>query len=139
MSRPLVHVYLNASRTKAAEGQPLNAGISGAAALRELEKANGPGNLKDPTGVVVTSDEQNLPEGEYLFIPAGEADLHNAASESLVLVHHLQWLKVWHSAKAAFAMNPPSQQGSLQRDVHLRASSIAKMPGLLTYACVTHG
>ncbi|KAK9863740.1 hypothetical protein WJX84_009634 [Apatococcus fuscideae] len=39
-------------------------------ALTGLEKANGPGNLKDPAGVFVSSDDQNLPEGDYVFIPA---------------------------------------------------------------------
>ena len=94
MSRPLVHVYLDNSKTKAAGGQPLYAGISGAAALKELEKANGPGNLKDPAGVFVSSDDQNLPGGDYLFIPAGEPAhrMHNLATELLVLVHNLHWL-----------------------------------------------
>ncbi|KAK9863738.1 hypothetical protein WJX84_009634 [Apatococcus fuscideae] len=41
-------------------------------ALTGLEKANGPGNLKDPAGVFVSSDDQNLPEGDYVFIPAGK-------------------------------------------------------------------
>ena len=90
-----MHIYLDDSKTKAAGGQPLYAGISGAAALTELEKADGPGNLKDPAGVFVSSDDQNLPEGDYVFIPAGEPThrMQNPATELLVLVHHLHWLE----------------------------------------------
>ncbi len=94
MSQPLAHVYLAEEKPRGAEGQPVYAGRSGAAALTELEKANGPGNLKDPAGVYITSDKvnQNLPGGDYVFTSAGEPDMHNAAAESLVLDHHLQRL-----------------------------------------------
>ncbi|KAK9825254.1 hypothetical protein WJX74_003430 [Apatococcus lobatus] len=50
---------------------PVPPGSSGAAALRELEKANGPGNLRDPAGIFVSSDDMNLPEGDYVFISVG--------------------------------------------------------------------
>ena len=75
--------YLDKSKIKVAGGQPLYAGISGAAALIELEKAKEPGNL-NPAGVVVSSADQDLPEGEYVFIPAGEPAhrMHNPATGS---------------------------------------------------------
>ena len=100
-----MHVYLDDSKTRAAGGQPLNAGISGAAALRELKKANGPGNLKDPAGIFVSSDDHNLPEGDYVFISAGKLGLHNFPTESLVLVHHLP--RVCHESPV------PARQSSM--------------------------
>ncbi|KAK9816071.1 hypothetical protein WJX74_009930 [Apatococcus lobatus] len=52
------------------KGQPLRSGISGAAALAALEKANGQGSLQGPSGVFVSIDDKNLAPGLYCFIPA---------------------------------------------------------------------
>ena len=66
----LIRVYVNDDHDTPAKGQPLRAGISGAAAKQALSEANGPGSLKDPFGVFVSADDVNLPPGVYSFYPA---------------------------------------------------------------------
>ena len=66
----LIRVYLHGDKTKPVEGQPLNAGISGAAALEQLEKFNGPGGMQDPSGTFISKDDMGLAAGAYSFIPA---------------------------------------------------------------------
>ena len=70
MTELLIHVYLNGDKKKPARGQPLRAGISGGAALDELEKLNGAGGLRSPSIVFISRDDKNLAAGDYHFIPA---------------------------------------------------------------------
>ena len=69
MLQSLIRVCLRGDQSAPVNGQPLRSGISGAAALAALEKANGPGSLQDPAGVFVSTDDKNLAPGIYSFIP----------------------------------------------------------------------
>ena len=71
MADLLLCVYLNGDKERPAQGQPLRPGISGVCALKILESTNGPGNLRDSTGVFISDAETTLQAGDYAFIPAG--------------------------------------------------------------------
>ncbi|KAK9844793.1 hypothetical protein WJX74_006909 [Apatococcus lobatus] len=62
MPELLICVYLDGNLKEPARGQPLRAGISGAAALEVLETLNGPGGLQGP-GIFISRDDKDLREG----------------------------------------------------------------------------
>ncbi|KAK9838026.1 hypothetical protein WJX74_009973 [Apatococcus lobatus] len=66
------------------KGQPVYSGISGAAALQALERANGKGSLRDPSGVFVSVDDmsKDLAPGIY-FIPAELESPHGRLQDLL--------------------------------------------------------
>ena len=76
-AKGLILVHLNGQKTKPAQGGPLSAGILAAEVLETLRKANGPGVLESPKGVLVCKDDKELPAGRYNFwlLPASQAGM----------------------------------------------------------------